>query len=41
MNLFNVICNDLKLRDLYLNDIDDLFELRFIAKDRAKWKELL
>ena len=40
MNLFKVICNDLKSRNLNLETIDDLYELRNVAYDRSHWKSI-
>ena len=39
INLFNVLKGDLDKRGLLLKDIDDLFNLRILAKDRMLWKE--
>ena len=39
INLFNVLKGDLDKRGLLLKDIDDLFNLRILAKDRLLWKE--
>ena len=38
MNLFNVICNDLKSRNYNLESIDELYQLREVASDRSHWK---
>ena len=40
INLFNTIKSDLSLRDYSLNDLEDLYELRDLARDRKKWKTL-
>ena len=40
MNLFNVICNDLKTRNFKLDTIDDLYYIREVAFDRSHWKLL-
>ena len=37
INLYNVL--DLNARNLRLNDIDDLFNLRILAKNRKLWKD--
>jgi len=39
INLFNVLKGDLDKRGLLFKDIDDLFNLRILAKDRLLWKE--
>ena len=40
INLFNTIKSDLSLRDFRLNNIEDLYELKEVARDRKKWKTL-
>ena len=39
INLYNVLKNDLNARNLRLNDINDLFNLRILAKNRKLWKD--
>ena len=39
-NLIRVIMNDVKCRDLKLNDIQDLYTLKHLAQNRKLWKEL-
>ena len=39
-NLYNVIVNDLKSRDLTLETLDDLNHLKIIASDRTTWSKL-
>ena len=39
-NLFSLIKQDLKSRDLYLNNIEDLMYLRNLAFDRMFWRKL-
>ena len=39
-NLFNVIKADLSDKGLSLQSIDDLHELRYLAKNRNGWKML-
>ena len=39
-NIFNLLKCDLKLRDLELNDINDLTSLKSIAANRSKWKSM-
>ena len=39
-NLFSILVNDLKEHDICLNTVDDLHELRCVAYDRAKWRNL-
>ena len=40
MNLFNIIKSDLSSRGKSLNSLDELFELRIFAQNRANWKNL-
>ena len=40
-NLFNIICKDLSDRNIYIVNTDNLTDLRLLASDRARWKELL
>ena len=40
VNLFNTIKSDLVLRGYSLSNIDDLYVLRDVAKDRKKWRSL-
>jgi hypothetical protein len=39
INLYNILKGDLDKRGLKLNDINDLFDLRMLAKTRSLWKE--
>ena len=39
-NLYKTLLNDLKARNINLNNAENLNELREIAKNRAKWKEM-
>ena len=39
-NLFNIICKDLSDRNIYIVNTDNLTDLRLLASDRARWKEL-
>ena len=40
VNLFNTIKSDLVLRGFSLSNIDDLYVLRDVARDRKKWRSL-
>jgi hypothetical protein len=40
VNLFNTIKSDLVLRGYSLSNIDDLYVLRDVARDRKKWRSL-
>jgi len=40
INLLRTLKQDLKLRNLNLETIEDLDHLKSIASDRKKWKEL-
>ena len=40
-NLFSLIKRDLLNRNMHMNNIDDLSNLRLLAFDRAKWKKML
>ena len=39
-NLFRILKNDLKNRDILLNCTDDLENLKVLASDRIKWRSL-
>ena len=39
INLFNVIQKDLDVRNLSMNDMSELIELRIFAKNRKIWKD--
>ena len=39
-NLLDVIRKDLEKREIYMNNLDDLYKLYNIASDRAKWRSL-
>ena len=39
-NLFSLIVQDLRKRNLFLNDIYDLYNLRHLASDKTGWKRL-
>ena len=39
-NLFKLLKNDLKLRNISLNNMNDLEILKFLAYDRSKWRSL-
>ena len=39
-NLFRILKNDLKNRDILLNCTDDLEDLKVLASDRIKWRSL-
>ena len=40
-NLFSLIQRDLLNHNMYINNIDDLNNLRLLAFDRAKWRRML
>ena len=42
INLYNVLKNDLKLKNFNLNTVDDIYVLRTIAhaSDRERWRDV-
>ena len=40
-NLYDCVVNDLAMRNLYVNSIDDFYNLVYIASDRKRWRELV
>ena len=40
INLFSVLVNDLNEYDISLKNLDDLHELRMLAYDRVKWRNM-
>ena len=40
MNLLSIIKSDLQARDLSLSSYDDILELRELAQDRPRWKQM-
>ena len=40
INLFNVIKNDLRIRNIYLNNQNDLIYLRKLASDKRVWRSM-
>ena len=39
-NLFSILVNDLDEHDINLKNLDDLHELRMLAYDRVKWRNM-
>ena len=39
-NLFSLLVSDLKEHDIPLSNVDDLYELKNIAYDRPKWRNM-
>ena len=40
INIFKTILVDLNKRNIFVNNVNDLYELRVLASDRSKWREL-
>ena len=39
-NLFSLIVQDLRKRNMFLNNVHDLYYLRHLASDRSSWTKL-